>query len=322
MDDIHLAENTTFLVTGGAGFIGSNIAQYLLARGCKVRVLDNLMTGKEENIADCTKNKMFSFMRGDIRDAETCRAACAGVDYVLHQAALCSVPRSVKNPHLTTDVNVLGTLNMMKAAADCMVKCFVYASSSSVYGDDDHLPKVEEITGTPLSPYAVSKKTNEYHGHNFYHIYGLPTVGLRYFNVFGPRQDALSQYAAVIPIFVKHLLADTSATIHGDGQQSRDFTFIDNVIQANLKACRAPREAFGRAFNIGCGTHTTIVALYEHLCTLLGKHIPPNYDPPRQGDVRHSFANIEKAGTLLGYTPRFDWKQGLTRAIAWYTHNL
>ncbi|HPQ48217.1 MAG TPA: SDR family oxidoreductase [Clostridia bacterium] len=315
-------QNSRFLVTGGAGFIGSNLAEELLNMGFYVRVLDNFATGKRENIADYIGNDRFELIEGDIRDFGTCIEACTRIDYVLHQGALGSVPRSIKDPATSTEVNVNGTLNMMLAARDCNVKRFVYASSSSVYGDEPNLPKVEGREGKLLSPYAITKHVNELYARNIYELYGLPTVGLRYFNVFGKKQDPHSVYAAVIPIFVKKLLNDEAPVINGDGEQSRDFTYIKNVIQANLRACEAGEEAFGEAFNIAFHDRATINQVYYKLCNLLGKSTEPVYGPDRPGDIRHSFANIDKAKKILKYSPEHSLDAGLEEAIEWYKDNL
>lgn len=320
--EIDIEKGSKFLVTGGAGFIGSNIVEALLEEGFKTRVLDNFSTGSRANIQDFLGNSLFEIMEGDIRDAGMCRRACEGMDYILHQGALGSVPRSVSDPVTTNDVNIGGTLNMLVAARDCGVKVFVYASSSSVYGDEQQLPKVEHRVGKPLSPYATTKRVNEFYARNFYDLYGLKTIGLRYFNVFGRRQDAHSVYAAVIPIFVMNLIKGTPPVINGDGEQSRDFTHIDNVIQANLRACTAGSRAWGEVFNIACGSRATINQLYDRLRTLTGKDLEPVYGPERPGDVKHSNADISKARDILGYRPGVDMDAGLEKAIGWYVQNL
>ncbi|MCK9223255.1 MAG: SDR family oxidoreductase [Limnochordia bacterium] len=309
-----------YLVTGGAGFIGSNIVETLLENGANVRVLDNLSTGKAENLREYQDD--IEFINGDIRDLERCQKACKGVDYVLHQAALGSVPRSIEAPKTTNDVNISGTLNMLVAARDQDVQRFVYASSSSVYGDDPNLPKKEDRVGRVLSPYALTKKTNEIYARLFFELYGLPTIGLRYFNVFGKRQDPHSAYAAVIPKFVRRLINDQPGVIYGDGQQSRDFTHVSNVIQANLLACSATAPAFGQVFNIACGSSTTVLELYEKISNLLGKSITPEFRPPRKGDVKHSNADVEKAIKFLRYEPKINIDQGLEMTIDWYVNNL
>ncbi|MGO1368558.1 SDR family oxidoreductase [Senegalia sp. (in: firmicutes)] len=321
-NDIKFPKGTKFLVTGGAGFIGSNLVEKILELGYFVRVLDNFATGKEENIKEFYNNPNFELIEGDIRSIDDCKKACEGMDYILHQAALGSVPRSIDDPITSNNVNVSGLLNMMIAARDARVKRFVFASSSSVYGDEPNLPKVEERIGKPLSPYAITKRAKEMYAKNFYEIYGLPTVGLRYFNVFGKKQDPTSIYAAVIPKFVKALINDKAPTIHGDGRQSRDFTYIENVIQANLKACLAEEEAFGEVFNIACGGRVYLIDLYNKITNLLEKSIEPNYGPSRPGDVKHSNADISKAKQLLNYQPEYSIDIGLKLAIDWYIHNL
>lgn len=309
-----------YLVTGGAGFIGSNIVDALLQQGARVRVLDNLSTGKIENLADSLTR--IDWIEGDIRDLDSCRRACDGIDFVLHQAALGSVPRSVEDPLTTHAVNVTGSLNMLVAARDAHVKRFVYAASSSTYGDHPGLPKVEELIGNPLSPYAVTKYANELYAQVFGRCYGLETVGLRYFNVFGPRQDPFSQYAAVIPLFVSALLRGEPPIINGDGEQSRDFTFVVNAVEANLCACLAPSAAVGQVFNIACGERTTLNQLYARLQGLLGTDITAVHGPIRAADVRHSLANISKAREFLGYTGSIHFAEGLERSIMWYQKNL
>jgi UDP-N-acetylglucosamine 4-epimerase len=310
------------LVTGAAGFIGSNLVEALLAAGARVSGLDNFSTGRRENIAVFQGNPSFSLMEGDVREIKTCLDACRGADYVLHQAAFGSVPRSIRDPAATTRVNVDGTLNMLLAARDCGVKRFVYASSSSVYGDDPRLPKKEGNEGRLLSPYAVTKHVNELHGRLFFELYGLETVGLRYFNVFGRRQDPDSAYAAVIPLFVRKLLRGERPQIHGDGRQSRDFTYIDNVVQANLRACIAPREACGKAYNVAFGGRVYLIDLYEKLCALLGSPIEPEFIPDRPGDIKHSLADISNARAMLGYDPQVSFEEGIERTIEWYKENL
>ncbi len=309
-----------YLVTGGAGFIGSHLVDALLEAGAGVRVLDNFATGKRENLEPCWDR--IELIEDDIRDLAACRKACAGVDFVLHQAALGSVPRSVDDPLTSHEVNVTGTLKMLLAARDAQVKRFVYAASSSTYGDHPGLPKVEERIGAPLSPYAVTKYADELYAAVFGRCYGLETVGLRYFNVFGPHQDPHSQYAAVIPLFVSALLKGRAPTIHGDGEQTRDFTFVANAVAANLKAAIAPPAAVGEVFNIACGERTSLNRLYRRLQELLGTAIPPIHGPDRPGDVRDSLADIGKAGRLLGYSGEVKLDAGLERSIAWYRENL
>jgi len=310
----------SYLVTGGAGFIGSHIVDELLRRGAKVRVLDNLSTGKRENLAHCMER--IEFLEEDIRDLDVCRQACSGVDFVLHQAALGSVPRSIEDPLTSHEVNVTGTVKMLIAARDGGVKRFVYAASSSTYGDHPALPKVEDRIGNPLSPYAVTKYADELYAQVFGRCYGLETVGLRYFNVFGPRQDPHSQYAAVIPLFVSALLRGKAPTINGDGEQTRDFTYVGNAVQANLLACVAESEAAGEIFNVACRERTSLNQLYDKLQQLLGTGIPANFGPTRRGDVRDSLADISKAGRLLGYLGEIKVEEGLRRSIEWYRENL
>lgn len=322
IENIKFPENTKFLVTGGAGFIGSNLTEAILNLGYKVRVLDNFSTGKRENIEGFLNNENFELLEGDIRDIETCRKACEGVDYVLHQAAWGSVPRSIKMPVLYEEINVKGHLNMMEAARENKIKKFVYASSSSVYGDHPVLPKKEGVEGNILSPYALTKKVNEEFADLYFRLYGLETVGMRYFNVFGRRQDPNGFYAAVIPKFVKQLINNEAPQINGDGETSRDFTYIDNVIEANLKACLAGKEASGQAFNIAYGGRETLNNLYNKLCKLLNKDIRPIYKEERAGDIRHSNADISKAKRLLGYNPDYSMDRGLELTIEWYKRNL
>lgn len=315
-------KDSSFLVTGGAGFIGSNLVEKILELGYKVRVLDNFSTGEKRNIEEFLCNSNFELIEGDIRDLVTCQQACNGVDYILHQAALCSVPRSINDPKTTNDVNITGTLNMLIAARDNKIKRFVYASSSSVYGDEPNLPKIEDRIGKPLSPYAITKKVNELYARNFYELYKLPVIGLRYFNVFGEKQDCNSVYAAVIPIFIKKLLNKQAPIIDGDGKQSRDFTYIENVIEANLKACLADGGALGEVFNIAYGERVYLNDLYWKICRLLEVDIPPIYGPERPGDIKHSNADISKAKNILGYHPEYDVDKGLKKAIEWYKRNL
>lgn len=311
-----------FLVTGGAGFIGSNLCEAILKMGYAVRCLDDLSTGKQANIDLFVDNPTFEFIKGDIKDLNTCMKACEGVDYVLNQAAWGSVPRSIEMPLFYCANNIQGTLNMMEAARQKGVKKFVYASSSSVYGDEAHLPKKEGIEGNLLSPYALTKRCDEEWAKMYTMHYGLDTYGLRYFNVFGRRQDPNGAYAAVIPKFIKMLMTDERPTINGDGQQSRDFTYIENVIEANLKACLAPHESAGQAFNIAYGGREYLNDIYKTLVDALGKDIQPIYGPDRKGDIKHSIADISKARDLLGYDPEYDFHRGLLEAIDWYKANL
>lgn len=311
-------KDTLFLVTGGAGFIGSNLCEAILDMGYKVRCLDNLSIGKRENVELFLNQPDYEFIQGDITDQETCMKACDGADYVLHQAAWGSVPRSIEMPLYYEEVNIKGTLNMMEAARQNHVKKFVYASSSSVYGDHPDLPKKEGQEGNVLSPYALTKKVNEAYGKLYKTLYGLDTYGLRYFNVFGRRQDPDGDYAAVIPKFLRLLLHDEAPTINGDGKQSRDFTYIENVIEANLKACKASSDAAGQAFNIAYGGREYLIDIYYLLTKSLGKNIQPIFGPERQGDIKHSNADISKSRRLLGYEPEWSFDKGIQEEIAWY----
>ena len=320
--DLKFEKDSVFLVTGGAGFIGSNLCEAIVGMGYTVKCLDNLSTGKYENIAHLEGNPRFSFIKGDIRDYDTCLQACEGVTYVLNQAAWGSVPRSIEMPVLYEEINIHGTLHMMEAARQSGVKKFVYASSSSVYGDHPVLPKKEGAEGKVLSPYALTKKVDEEYGRLYKVLYGLDTYGLRYFNVFGRRQNPEGMYAAVIPKFIKLLMQDEAPTINGDGRQSRDFTYIDNVIEANLRACLASSDAAGEAFNIGAGGREYLIDVYHSLCEALGKQIEPKFGPNRPGDIRDSNADISKAKELLGYDPQYDFKAGIRLAIDWYKENL
>ena len=310
------------MVTGGAGFIGSNLTEHLLDQGAFVRILDNYSIGNEQNVIDFTTHQNFELIIGDICDIKTCQQACEGIDFILHQAALGSVPRSIEDPIATHNNNITGSLNILVAARDAGVKRVIYASSSSVYGDEQTLPKVEGIEGSLLSPYAVSKATCELYAKNFSLVYGLETIGLRYFNVFGKRQDPDSIYSAVIPIFVKKLLQNEAPIIHGDGTQSRDFTYIDNVVQANIAACFAPSSACASAYNIGCGGRVELNDLYHSISKLLNLDIKPTYSDPRPGDIKHSHANISEAIHHLGYTPTIGFDEGLELCIDWYKENL
>ncbi len=308
----------TYLITGGAGFIGSHIVQALLQRGEKVRVLDNFATGKRENIKPFLDR--IELFEGDIRSYHIVREAVAGVDFVLHQAALPSVPRSVRDPITSNEVNVVGTLNMLDAARDAKIKRLVYASSSSIYGDLETLPKTEDMLPKPLSPYAVAKLAGEKYCQVFTSIYNLETVSLRYFNVFGPRQDPYSQYSAVIPKFVDMIHNGQQPVVHGDGEQSRDFTYVGNVVHANLLACEAGLEKLpGEVFNIACGRRITINTLIQYINELLGTQIEAHYSSPRAGDVKHSLANIGKARQFLGYEPQIDFRSGLEKVVQWMT---
>ena len=306
----------TYLVTGGAGFIGSHIVDELVHRGERVRVLDNFSTGRPANLAQV--REAIELIEGDVRDLATVRAAMRGADYVLHQAALASVPRSVADPLASNEVNVTGTLNVLLAAREVGVRRVVYASSSSVYGDSPQLPKREDMPTQPLSPYAVSKLAGEAYCLAFHQVYGLPVVALRYFNVFGPRQDPTSQYAAVIPRFVTAALRGEPLTVYGDGHQSRDFTYVSNVVEANLLACESD-AAVGQVLNASCGERYSLLDLIARLQELLnGAPLQVRHSDPAPGDVRHSQADISRARQLLGYAPRVDFASGLRRTVEWY----
>ncbi len=306
----------TYLVTGGAGFIGSHIVETLVRAGHTVRVIDNFATGKPENIAHL--RDQIDFYELDITDRSALDAPMAGVDYVLHQAAIPSVPRSVDDPLGTHDANVNGTINVLDAARQAGVQRVVYAASSSAYGEIQGEYKSEDMRPQPLSPYAAAKLAGEYYCQAFYHVYGLETVALRYFNVFGPRQDPTSQYAAVIPLFVTAMLDDRPPTVFGDGGQSRDFTYIDNVVHGNLLACKAPAAAAGEVINLACGDRTSLLELIAAINDILGTDIQPVHTDPRPGDIRHSRADISKARRLLGFEPQVSFREGLERTIAWF----
>lgn len=311
-----------YLVTGGAGFIGSNIAHQLVGRGESVRILDNFVTGREENIAALVEQKKVELIRASTTDAEAVARAVKGVDYVLHQAAIPSVPRSIEDPIGGDLTNVHGTVTLLDAARRAGVKRVVFAASSSAYGEKaPGEPKVETMLPAPLSPYAAAKLAGEYYMQAFYHSYGLETVSLRYFNIFGPRQDPKSQYAAVIPNFVTAALHERPATIYGDGHTSRDFCYVDNAVEANLLACTAPGAA-GEVFNIACGQSTSLLEVIDIIARIVGKKIPPVHEPPRPGDIRYSLADIGKAQRILGYTGRVKFAEGLERTIAWYRQSL
>lgn len=321
--------NKKILITGGAGFIGSNLCEYFLAKGNQVVCLDNFATGHRHNIAPYLENSNFSLIEGDIRNLETCNQAVTGVDYVLHQAALGSVPRSLKDPITTNDVNVSGFLNMLLAARDAGVKRFIYAASSSTYGDSENLPKVEEIIGKPLSPYAITKYVNELYADIFSKTYGIETIGLRYFNVFGRRQDPNGAYAAVIPLFVKQFMNHESPVINGDGNYSRDFTYIDNVIQMNELAMSTKNpKAVNTVYNTAYGDRTTLTQLVQLLKDNLAVYdskiaeVEVIHGPNRAGDIPHSLASIQKAKENLGYNPKFSIQEGIKEAVSWYFHNL
>lgn len=320
--EVKFPENSKFLVTGGAGFIGSNLCEAILNLGYKVCCLDDLSTGKQANVDLFLDNPNYEFIKGDIKDLDTCTNACEGVDYVLNQAAWGSVPRSIEMPLFYCANNIQGTLNMLEAARQNGVKKFVYASSSSVYGDEPNLPKKEGREGNLLSPYAVSKRADEEWAKQYTKHYGLDTYGLRYFNVFGRRQDPNGAYAAVIPKFIKQLLDGETPTINGDGKQSRDFTYIENVIEANLKACLASHEAAGEAFNVAYGGREYLLDIYYGLTEALGLDIEPNFGPDRAGDIKHSNADISKAKQLLGYDPDWSFDRGIKAAIEWYKESL
>lgn len=313
-------KDSSFLITGGAGFIGSNIAEYLLKYWAgKVRVFDNLSTGFYENIEGFMSLSNFEFINGDIQNYEDCKKACDGIDYVLHQAALGSVPRSIENPIATNGSNIDGFLNMLVAAKDSKVKRFVYASSSSVYGDSPILPKSEDEIGAPLSPYAVTKYVNELYAAVFYKTYGLEVIGLRYFNIFGPRQNPKGAYAAAIPLFMDAILSNKSPYINGDGEQSRDFTFVENAIQANIKSIfTKDTMAIGEVFNIACGDRITINQLFQMLKESSGSMVNATYREQRAGDIKDSLADISKAKKMLSYTPEFEVREGLQITLEWF----
>ena len=320
---------STVLVTGAAGFIGSNLVEKLLELGYSVKALDNFATGHKKNIEPFLSNDNFNFTEGDIRDLDTCQKICKGVDFILHQAALGSVPRSINDPITSNEVNVSGFLNMLLAAKDNQVKRFVYAASSSTYGDSKALPKVEENIGKPLSPYAVTKLVNEVYADVFQKVYGLDTIGLRYFNVFGRRQDPNGAYAAVIPKFVLQFMKHESPIINGDGTYSRDFTYIDNVVQMNLRAIETENEkALNQVYNTAVGDRISILEMAELLRSMLAEYDPKiaeieiKHGPNRKGDVPHSLASIKKAQEKLNYQPTHVFKDGLKEAVAWYWKNL
>ena len=307
------------LVTGGAGFIGSNIVEFLLNNNAKqVRVLDNLSTGHYHNISEFESNHAFEFIEGDIRNLETCMHACKDMDYVLHQAALGSVPRSIEDPVTTNDVNVSGFLNMLVAVKDAGVKRMVYAASSSTYGDSKELPKVEDKIGKPLSPYAITKYVNELYADVFAKTYGIETIGLRYFNVFGPKQDPNGAYAAVIPKFINLVLNDEAPIINGDGSISRDFTYIENVVQINIKAMLASSEGANEVYNVAYGESTSLNTLFELIKTNSNSNLEVVYGSERKGDIQHSLADISKAKSLLDYIPEVDIEEGLKKTFEWF----
>ena len=306
-----------FLVTGGAGFIGSHIVEHLVEEGHDVVVLDDFSTGKRENLAD--SRARYELIEGTVTDPATCARACKGVDYVLHQAALASVPRSLRDPVASHDANATGTLNVLLAARDAGVRRVVYAASSSAYGNTAELPKHEGMVTRPLSPYAVTKLTGEHYCRAMYSSFGLETVALRYFNIFGPRQDPLSQYAAVVPKFVVAAQEAEGPTIFGDGEQTRDFTFVANAVRANMLACIAPNEACGEVFNVGCGTRITVNELWRQIAAFVGTSATPRYEPARGGDVRDSLASLDRTRRVLGYEPSVSLEDGLQRTVEWFT---
>lgn len=324
-----MKEKSIILITGGAGFIGSNLCDYFLSQGHKVVCLDNFATGHRHNLKDFIENPSFRLIEGDIRNLSDCQNAVQGIDYVLHEAALGSVPRSINDPITTNDVNVSGFLNMLVASRDAGVKRFVYAASSSTYGDTEGLPKVEAVIGKPLSPYAITKYVNELYAEIFSRTYGLETIGLRYFNVFGRKQDPNGAYAAVIPKFVMQLMKYESPKINGDGNYSRDFTYIDNVIQMNeLAMTTQNKDAINTVFNTAYGDRNTLNNLVDYLKEFLSVYderianVDIEYGPNRAGDIPHSLASIDKAKTLLGYDPKFSLRKGLQEAVDWYWKNL
>jgi UDP-N-acetylglucosamine 4-epimerase len=312
--------SSNFLVTGGAGFIGSHIAEYLLNNGAqKVRVIDNLVNGFEKNLTTLRKYSSFEFIEGDIRNLDTCQQACNGIDYVSHQAALGSVPRSIKEPVYFNEVNVGGFVNMLKASADNKIKQFVYASSSSVYGDEPTLPKVENRVGNCLSPYAATKKIDELYAQVFTEVYGLNVLGFRYFNIFGPRQDPDGAYAAVIPLFVKGIMKQLPVYINGDGEQTRDFTFVDNAVQVNIKGMLTDNAAaLNKVYNVAIGENFSVNYLYNACKEFLNSNFEATYREPRAGDIRNSLADISLAKNLLGYEPTKNFKDGLTETIEFF----
>jgi nucleoside-diphosphate-sugar epimerase len=310
-----------FLVTGGAGFIGSNLVETILKRGDDARVLDDLSTGRRANLDGAEGwaregGSLFELLEGDIRDPRACRAALDGVDYVLHQAAIPSVEQSVRDPQTTHDVNVVGTLNLLTAARAASVRRFVFASSTAIYGDGPELPKRETMAADPISPYGAHKHAGEVHCRLFHRLYGFPAISLRYFNVFGPRQDPASEYAAVIPRFLRAIRDGGRPTIYGDGEQTRDFVFVDDAVQANLRACAAPESACGSAYNVASGTRTSLNELVSAIASLAGKRVDPIHGPPREGDIRHSSAAIGRAEVDLGFRPTVSLAEGLRRTWA------
>jgi nucleoside-diphosphate-sugar epimerase len=312
--------NRVWLVTGGAGFIGSNLAEALLRKGERVRVFDNFLTGRRGNLAGFAEayGDAFELVEGDLRDAGAVGRAVDGTAFVLHQGALPSVPRSVADPVLSNAINVDGTLNVLVAARDAGVRRVVFAASSSAYGDTPELPKRESMTPNPKSPYAAQKLAGEHYLRIFHEVYGLETVALRYFNVFGPRQDPKSTYAAVIPAFVTSVLAGVPPVVHGDGRQTRDFTFVENVVHANLAACEAPPSACGKVFNVACGERVSLLDILESIYAAAGRRVEPRFEPTRAGDVRDSLADVSLAGSMLGYEPKVRFAEGLARTMEYY----
>ncbi|RQO65691.1 LPS biosynthesis protein WbpP [Pedobacter sp. KBW01] len=316
-------KESSFLITGGAGFIGSNLVAFLLQHNArKVRVLDNFSNGHRKNIVDFISNPAFELIEGDIRDLSTCKTACEDIDYVSHQAALGSVPRSINDPITTNEVNVNGFLNMLVAVKDSNVKRMIYAASSSTYGDSKSLPKIESIIGNPLSPYAVTKYVNELYAHVFALNYGVETIGLRYFNVFGPKQDPNGAYAAVIPLFVQAILDGQSPFVNGDGEQTRDFTYVDNAVQANVNSMLVENiKAVNQIYNIAVGDRTSIKQMFQILVNIENKQLEPTYREDRKGDVRDSLADISKANELINYSPKVRFEEGLIKTYNWYKNN-
>lgn len=321
-NEFQFAKNTTFLVTGGAGFIGSNLCESILARGYSVRCMDDFSTGYEHNIAEFRENARFSLMNASVTDYAMCVKACEGVDYVLHHAAMGSVPKSVELPVDCARINVEGTLNILQAARECSVKGVVYASSSAVYGEGAPLPQKEGLEGRILSPYALSKASNERWASLYTSLYGLPTVGLRYFNVYGKRQDPNGAYAAVIPQFLEKLLSGQSPTIFGDGKQMRDFIYVGDVVRANLMACMQIDRASGDVFNVASAKQYTLLELFDCIASLLHTDIQPEFAPARAGDVKLSGASIEKLKTKLGFSPNYSFEEGLRLTAEWFRRNI
>ena len=322
MESIIFKKDTIVVITGVAGFIGSNIAEKCLKLGARVRGIDNFSNGRKENIKDLIENDKFEFVEGDICNYNICNEICTKADYVIHQAAWGSVPKSIKQPLDYTTNNILGTHNMLQASYVNKIKTFVYASSASVYGDNTDEIKKVGTEGNVLSPYALSKKTDEELGKLYYSLYGLNTVGLRYFNVFGRKQNPYSEYSAVIPKFVKAVLEGKDIIIHGTGEQSRDFTYIDNVVEANLRACLVSEEGYGKVFNVACGQSTSINELYKRIFYLLNKETNVTYSIERKGDIKNSLADIEDTKRILRYKPKYSLMQGLEKTIEWYVENL